>query len=260
MATRTRPRAITRMHERPTHYGIIVYSDPGAGKTRLAGTSPNALILNADGSDAVESARISGSTAHVWDIDVYKDLDDAYDYIRRADHPYEWVWLDSVSLFQEKGMDDIMAELVKHKPNRDQYVPDRLEYVQNMNHLSKWIRHMKALPVNFGITAHVMRIEDEDDGTVTYMPQIQGRNMPSKVCGYMSIVGHLYVAKKKGGDEQVRVLQVRKDAKWYAKDRFDVLGDRVINPPIPGITEAINATRGARKTVRRKRTATRRSA
>lgn len=257
----TRPRAITRLHERPRHYGIIVYSEPGGGKTRLAGTSPNALILNADGSDAVESARVAGSTAHVWDINTYKDLDDAYEYMRRGTHSYEWVWLDSISLFQEKGMDDIMAEVVKSKPHRDPFVPDRLEYVKNMNHLSKWVRHMKALPINFGITAHVLRVEDEDDGEVTYMPWVQGRNMPSKVCGYMSIVGRLYVAKKKGGDEQVRVLQVRKDGKWYAKDRFDALGEKVIDPTIPMITSKVLAAGGSRKTTtRRKRPTARRSA
>lgn len=246
---RTRPSAIKKMSERPQFIKMIVYGEPGTGKSVLAGTSPNALILNADGPDGPESARMHGSQADVWDIGSYADLDAAFTYLRRGDHKYDWVWFDSISLFQELGMDQIMDDLVKAKPQRDPYVPDRLQYIENMNHLSKWVRHMKALPFNFGITAHAMRIEDEDDGDVTYMPWIQGKQMPSKMCGYMSVVGRLYVGKMKGGDgKEHRILQTERAGKWYAKDRFGALGTRVIDPTIPEITEIIT-----RRTTQRRR-------
>lgn len=231
---------------------MLVYADPGTGKTPFAATSPGKmLLLNADGPDGPESARVySNYQGDVWDIKDYKDLDRSYEYLRARGERYDWVWFDSVTLFQESGMDNIMRDLIASSSHRNPYVPDRLQYVENQNHLATWIRNMIHLPFHFGITAHVMRVEDQDDGSVTYMPAIQGGGqvpMTTRICGHMSIVARLYVATQKTdkGEKRVRVLQTARDNKWYAKDRFGALAPKIANPSMVQVMDALNSKEGA---------------
>lgn len=222
---------------------VIIYGEPGSGKTVLACTSPDALILDAD--DGTESGALQGSDADVWKIDDYGDLTEAYEYLRHDKHGYKWVWIDSGSIFQEKGLDQIMVDLVADRPYRDPDVPDKGEYGKNMRRFAKMVRLFKGLPMHFGMTAHPMRVEDED-GKVTYMPYIQGRQMPEKFCAYMNIVGYLAKERHKveGSKEREvrRVLYTESRGKYYAKDRFDAFENgRLINPTVPTMVATIRA-------------------
>lgn len=238
-----KPAAIHHIAVTSRKLKLFVYGEPGSGKTVLAATSPDALILDAD--DGTESGALQGSDADVWRITDYHDLTEAYEYLRHEKHDYRWVWLDSVSLFQEKGLDQIMLDLIADRPYRDPDVPDKGEYGKNMRRLGKLIRMYKGLPLHFGMTAHPMRMEDED-GHVTYMPYVQGRQMPEKFCAYMNVVGYLTETrvKSKGSKEVTsqRVLYTRSHGKYYAKDRFDAFTNgRIINPTIPDIVSKIRA-------------------
>jgi hypothetical protein len=213
----------------------LLYGDPGVGKTVLLGTSPKCLILEAD--DGSESAAIQGSKAEKWKMNDWADMLEAYEYLRHEDHGYEWVWLDSCTLFQESGLDMIMEDLVAGKPHRSIYLPDRGEYQENMRRLGMWVRNMKPLPFNFGITAHAMRVADDESETEMMWPLIQGKNMPQKLCGYMGLVTYMTVRKTAAGKE--RILITDKTAKYYAKDRFDALGGRMLNPTVPKIQELV---------------------
>lgn len=186
--------------------------------------------------DGSESAAIQGSKAEKWKMTDWNDMDEAFEFLRHENHGFKWVWLDSITLFQELGLDMIMEDLVAMKPHRELWLPDKGEYGQNMRRMGMWVRNVKPLPFNFGIIAHAMRYED-DEGNELMWPAIQGINMPQKVCGYMGIVGYYTVRRKEGKDE--RLLLTSKTAKYYAKDRFDALGGRLTNPTIPMIEELV---------------------
>jgi hypothetical protein len=256
------PKKAKRMGERPLWLRLGIYSHPGAGKTAMAGTAPRLLLLNADGPDGPEpifrhreeiypgwerAKQRDPGYMRVWDVKGKKDLWEARRYLAMEKHPFDWAILDSATLYGEIGMDEIMKTLLRQHPHRDRDIPGMKEYLKNQSNFGRWIRHMHGLPINFAFTAHVMRIEDQEDGEVTYMPAIQGGGkipLSSKVCGYMTMVGRLYVVekktktKKKGGrGDGIRVLQVQPRGKYYAKDRLGVLGNRLVRPTIPQIIE-----------------------
>ncbi len=219
---------------------LLIYGDPGCGKTPLVGTSPRGLILNADPYGTV-SAALTGSKCDRWDVRDHNDLDEAYQFFRHGGcDDYSWVWLDNATLFEERGLDSIMEDLIKSgKTHRKVYLPDRPEYGQNQNRIKLWVRGMTDLPINFGITAHVMRVEDEDGNSIM-KPSIQGAQgkVSDTVCGYMGMVGYMYQVRKDG--ETRRGLQVFKDSKRVAKDRYGAVPNgKIFNPTIPKLEELI---------------------
>lgn len=217
---------------------MIVYGDPGAGKTVLASTSPNALLLDAD--DGLDSAIAMGSDAHAWECRDYHDLTEAYEYLRHEDHDYDWVWLDSGTIFQERALhDQIMADVVAAKPHRNEFVPDVQEYLINQNHLAKLMRHFVGMPINFGVTAYAAPIDIGEDDTV-FMPMFQGKKgeYATKLCGLFNVIGYLGVIKKDDGGFQNRLLTRRAD-RYYAKDRFNALDPAITDPDMEDITETI---------------------
>lgn len=218
---------------------IGVYANPGEGKTSLIGTSPRCLILDADRGTEVLQTRGLTKNVEKWEVSNWTDMMDAYEYLLNGGtNDYEWVWIDSLFGFQERGMDHIMSDLVVKSPHRKMYLPDKGEYGQNMNRLTLLMRDFRDLPINWGWTSHVMRTEDQD-GEVLYMPMVQGRDMSAKVCSYMNLVGRVEKFMKEG-TEQVRFTTTTKE-KFYTKDRFKI--GSILDPTIPKIMTKVNQAR-----------------
>lgn len=228
--TGNRPEAIVPVRKVDRYLKWLLYGDPGVGKTVLVGTAPNCLILKS-ASDNTDSAAIFGSKADVWEMGDWATMEEAYDFCKYSNHGYDFVSFDTCTLFQELGLDDIMADLVAQKPHRSIYLPDKGEYGQNMNRLSKWIRDMKLLPFHFIVTAHAFQWTEED-GTQRFWPAIHGKNMPSKIAGYMNLVTYMVADVNDEGKER-RVLYCRKREEYFAKDGWNAFGERIINPTIP---------------------------
>jgi hypothetical protein len=248
---------------------MLLYGDPGVGKSVLAGRSPRALMLVND-PDETSSMFLHGSTADRWHIRDYGDLTDAHDYLLHGGtKEYDWVWLDNGTLIQEQGMDQIMMDLVAEKPHRNQFIPDKPEYLENQNRFGTLVRNFKSLDINLGITAHSERFED-DDGKVVYKPMFQGGQgkFSDKICGYMGCVFYMSAIIKDG--EKQRVLITDKRGKYMAKDRYSTYqSGRLINPDMPVMLDQIAKARAKQQAAEKaasttksvaKRTVTKRSA
>lgn len=245
MATGSKPPSIVKIVNSLAYVNIIIYGDPGIGKTPLAGTSPNALFLEAD--DGESSAAVWGTTAEMWKVRDWGDVTEAAEWLKHEGHKvYEWVWLDSGTIFQDSGLADIMEDLVAAKPHRNKYVPDKGEYGENMNRFKELIRELKALPMNFGMTCHVSRVEDRD-GATQYMPAIQGKEMPQKICALMDVVGFLdFMRNNNPEHEGRRALRLENLPGYYTKDRFHCTEKGVLlDPTIPKLMSLINKKRAA---------------
>jgi hypothetical protein len=224
---------------------ILVYGPWGIGKTPLAGTSPRALILRAptENTDSIKSG-----DSKEWVIKDWDEMWEAFEYLRHGGHEeYDWVWFDSISLWQDVGLDDLWQTIITEKPHRARFGLDKGDYFINMQRLSRWVRHMAGMAddglFNFGITAHPadLPIEDTEDADEKLMPYVQGKGMASKICGYMHIVA--YMTKTKKGTP---VIYTRESDDFHARDQIGALDDsegKMFNPSMPKIIEAIEAAR-----------------
>lgn len=234
---------------RPNKTCMLLYSWSGVGKTRFIGGGPRTLIIRppTDHTDSIRSGDAEEKVVHDWD-----DLNGVYEYFRQGGAAdWDWAWLDSASLFQDHGLDDIWQNVIDDKPARAKHGLDKGEYGVNMHRLGLWVRHMVGLPgFNFGMTAHPMEMIDPVTGDLILMPYIQGKNMPNKMCGYMNIVAYMRVTEKKR-----RVLHTSATEHYYAKDQYDCLPDgKMLDPTMPKLIAAINKSRGAATTTRPRRT------
>jgi AAA domain len=233
---------------------MLVYGHPGCGKTVLAATSPRCLIVRPP-TDHTVGVPLD-SKAQEWVVRDWNDITDVANYFRHdegSEH-FDWVWLDSISAFQDFGLDAIWEELVAANPHRKNTQLDRLEYWKNMSRLTEWVRGMVSLDtVNVGVTAWAFKDEDEN-GRPLWMPWVQGRAMPQKICGYMNLVGRLAVlARQKDGEgykkgDQYRVMYTDLTDKYYAKDQYlGAFKGKMLHPSMPKIIKVIDQVNAERE-------------
>lgn len=224
---------------------MLIYGVPGAGKTRLIGeaSAVKSLIIHPP-TDHTDSIR-SGS-ADEWVVEDWSDMEEVLLYMRgEGAAEYDWLWLDSISLFQKSGLDDLWATVIEEKPTRARYGPDKSEYGINMDRLGRWVRHLVGAPgFNVGITAHPFWGENLE-GEQHLMPFVQGRNMPEQICGYMNVVAYLdLVHEDDEGKQPKRVLRTWATDQYYAKDQFDAFDKgRLEDPTMDEILSRIEASR-----------------
>lgn len=229
---------------------IFLYGEPGVGKSVLAATSPKALFLvpNTD-----ETVSMRGTGSDMWVVSNYLDLAEVHEYLLHGgSKEYDWVWFDNVSIWQDYNMDAIMTETVDRKTTREFFIPDRPEYLRNQNQLSFFIRNMVALPVNFGMVAHVMKEYSALTDDEMLMPLIQGGRgaLSQKLSGMMNIVGYMIARSTNKGTQ--RILYTSKSRRYVARDRFGVLPSKMVNPTIVQIQDMVSKTQTP-KTTRKRR-------
>jgi len=227
---------------RSSKINFLLYGPPGAGKTRMMGSNQRTLIVHPP-TDHMDSIRVSG--AEEWIVPDWGEMNNVGEFARHDGAKYyDWIWLDSISLFQDAGLDDIWSGVIGQKPHRAEYSLDKGEYGINMWRLQTWVRNMVGLRgFNFGITAHPQELENPITGEMKLQPWVQGKNMSTKIQGYMNVVGYLEVVHQ-DGKEPRRVLRTWGTEKFEAKDQFDAFPNgRLVDPTMEKFEKAIAKAR-----------------
>jgi AAA domain-containing protein len=235
------------------------YGDPGCGKTSYIGTGGKGTLLIRPNVDHVPRTVI-GTGVDEWVVRDYDELWQVLEFAQHEGHTYEWIWLDSISLFQDIGLDDIWAGVIASKPSRRSFGLDKGEYQVNMWRIQEWIRFMVGCEAfHFGVTAHsfwgeMTTEEDPDEKITKLMPWVQGKSMPQKISGYMTLVTYMDVKAGKEG-RRIRRFHTRGSERFYAKDQYDAFGDKgiMVDPTIPKVMKAIKAQTPAPVQRRRRR-------
>ena len=254
---------------------ILIHADIGWGKTSFIGSGGKDMKILIMRPPIDHADPIIGSGCQEMVVTNWEEIFEGLEYVQHEGSKWDWFWLDSISLLQDVGLDDVYEGVLDRKgpvgslarKDREAFGPDRGEYRVNMWRLGQWVRHtVGAGTVNLGITAHSFWWEPNDQGVTPscIWPWVQGKMMPQKICGMMNIVGYgsLQEREHRGRKRTVRVLHTNATESYYAKcqiklpDGGSVFGSGdIVNPTLPGIVEAIQAGRPSTngRTTRRRR-------
>jgi hypothetical protein len=188
---------------------ILVHGPAGAGKTRLCATTgdlEHTLIISAEGGLlSIQSFEID-----VVQVSSVGDVYEAYEFLRKGDHKYRWVCLDSISELAEVVL---QGEKLRHRDGRRAY-GEMADTVFDL------LRGFRNLPYNVVMTAKQAR--EEDEGRFLYVPLLPGRQLTQSIAYLFDEVFALRV-EPNGEGQPVRLLQTGKSRNYEAKDRSGLL-------------------------------------
>lgn len=249
-----RPSEIKRMPK------MLIYSRNKKGKTTFgisAGIEQTLVLDPEHGTDEMRS-----KDPHVWHIERWEDLDDAYNYLRFSDHPYKWVCVDGLSKMSNMALKYVMKLQEERSLDRIPGMVQQRDYGKGGELMKDLLTRFHNLPLGVVFTAQERQEEafdseeDEDAGgePAAYVPDLP-RGVRSSANSIVDVIGRLYVVKLDDGKAERR-LWVGESIKYDTGYRSDfVLPDMVKNPSIPKLVRLMrtgSATTTAKKATARK--------
>lgn len=223
---------------------MLIYGDPGVGKTYLLGTALEStdtspiLVLDVDGG----LITIRGKKVDKKKIRTLDDLNNVYNTlfasIKNDKLYYKTIAIDSLTELAALDMKIIMHEAWTKNPEKViKEVPSPREWGICREHIRTIVRAFRDLPCNVVYTAH--STEDKQEGRPSkFEPAFAGK-LKVDVPGFMDIVGYLTTKNDQG--LITRQMQLLGTNRVVAKDRTRTLGDMLENPTLPMIWELMNA-------------------
>lgn len=210
----------------------LVYGGAGMGKTVLAATLPNPVLISAEaGALSLRKQNLErlfgvGNPHVTYNMPIINitnvdDLTAAYEWCARSVEARQ---------FASVGLDSIseIAEVVLNNAKRQVKDP-RQAYGELIEKMETLVRAFRDLPgKNVYMAAKMEPTKDELTGVVRYGPSMPGAKLGSKLPYFFDEVFRLGVNKTPQG-ESYRFLQTQPDLQFEAKDRSGALAP--LEPP-----------------------------
>lgn len=231
------------------YLNFLVYGEPGAGKTWLAGTALDnkltspVLLLDVEGGAVTLRKRKDLDVIQIRTMDQIKQVND--EIFKSPGIPYyKTIIIDSLTELQKLDMRTVQkGEKLKNAEKVDEDVPSQRAWGKSGERMRRTITAYRDLPCHIIATCLVGTEYDEANGTTSFYPSLPGK-LRGDVPGYFDVVGFLKAESKKQGQKTVtiRTLQVAKTARVVAKDRTGVLGLVIDEPNIPDMWSLIHTS------------------
>lgn len=185
------------------YVNALIYGVSGIGKTVLAATAPDVLIISAeDGLLSIAHKEVATTS-----IRSLEELTNTYDYLANESHDFRSVNIDSISEVAQVLLVEFAAK------ERDK----RKAYMKMADEILSLVRKFRALPMNLILNAKQARIVDEFSGKTSYGPKFPGRVLENEMAYQLDEVIAMRFHKFEG--KEFRVLQTSPDIQYEAKDR-----------------------------------------
>ena len=234
--------------EKFRYLNMMIHSPGGHGKTTFCATACDdprtspVLFLGFEGGIAIRVAEKDPSTYTLKEIRSIAEFNQIYEYLKKGDHPYKSVVLDSVTEIQKLGLFEFVygtagvekafkGDLLNIKQAEIQH------WGKSMNQMSMLIRFFRDLPIHSFFTALTQVQKDEQTGRISHTVALPGKQA-DEIPGIPDIVGYLGVAPTQQ-DPTKRVMVLQPDGRLVCKDRTDALGAIIEQPTVTKVLDLV---------------------
>lgn len=242
---------------------VLIYGDPGAGKTHLAGTAQdvpemaNVHVFNIDGGIMTLARR---GDIHATDIHSIDELEQELFKLANHDKKYEGVRtviIDNITELQTLTLEGITTAASAERRRKDKnYTIDQVyleDYGLGGKKLSRILRGFRDLPVHVIFIAHKMDKMRKGTNVLEESKPNLTDKVSTAIMGYQDYVWYLYTADETVGDEQNgyhtethRYMLTQPMNQFAAKTRgaefAEALGAIVKDPTFPMIMDLYKKT------------------
>jgi len=209
---------------------ILLYGDPGTGKTHAGATLPQpSLHLLSEGHGDLTVKRVSPDT-HIVKIDNYNHLLKILKWLRFTDHGYQSVCMDSITDMQELVRKNMKGGDVADNMS----LPDWGRLFKMTEDL---IKQFRDLDIHVVVIALAMDTQD-DNNRLMFTPAVTGKKLPKKMASFFNIVGFQTKRRMDGSDRPVHLTILDGDDRYVPKTHPAL--DPVEVPDIATWVEKIN--------------------
>jgi AAA domain len=229
---------------------ILIYGRSGAGKTRLAATAPDVLLLDIDEKGTKSTKKdIDPWAIRIASVDEFVET---YWYLQSGEHDHLSVAIDGVTGLQNMFLNYVLGEQAMLDASRDPDMPSRQIYGKVSKLMKNWITNYRNLDMHVVFTA-LTRVnreggddeEDEDLGAVTVGPAVSpaiGGHLEA-ACDTIGYLHTRQVVVRKG-DRRTKVTRRRlltgPNERYDTKDRNNSFGAWIDAPDIGKMIQTIN--------------------
>lgn len=232
---------VVKAQARQPYVNILVYGDPGVGKTRLAGSADAVPTMRKVLFVDLEAGTLTLTHSYP-DVDIVRvsnwdEMQAVYDELLAGNHDYTTVVLDSLTEIQKFNMAQVMRDrLANSSADLDPDIPDMRAWGKNIEQIRRFIRAFRDLPMHTIFTALLKTEKNKRNGLTEHKPYLSGK-LADEVAGFLDIVCYLYVKEVEG--EQKRLLLTGATDEITAKDRTGKLDVVMVDPTMGDILNAI---------------------
>lgn len=225
------------LSETPMYVKMLIYGDPGVGKTWAACTAPKPLLILSEWAVArltLERLRSErGIDPDTIFVNSWADFLSAYTYASAHVKNYETIVVDGITDLNDRVMEEILKESVAAAAGanrRTPHDPDQLEqgdWNKVLNRTLYAVRLFRDLPCHVVMTALAQEVKNE----MFTAPLVQPRGAQKRMPSHFNAVGYL-VAEQKPGKPSTRKLYTDITHTFQAKNPGGALPAVVENPDL----------------------------
>lgn len=240
----TRPSQMKRMPK------IMVYGRNKKGKSTFAISAgiENTLVLDPE----FGTGQMKTKDPHVWPIQRWEDIDEAYNYLRLGDHPYTWASVDGLTKMSNMALNYVMRLAEEKSIDRQPGMVQLRDYGKAGEILKTMLNNFYNLhDLGVVFTAQERMIEgvdseedeDSEEAPAMYVPDLP-KGARSAANSIVDVIGRIYTVKveqAEGPPKIQRRLWLADSDKYDTGYRSDfVLPEMLKMPTVPRLVRLIN--------------------